>query len=109
MNWEAIGAFGEIIGAVAVVASLLYLATQVRHSNKQSELESFRHTLYSLNELIDSLTSSVETASIINRGRKSIDSLNEDEYLIFECLHVKVLNAIESWHHQVTETWHSFD
>jgi len=30
MNWEAIGAVGEITGAAAVVASLLYLAVQTR-------------------------------------------------------------------------------
>jgi len=30
MNWEAIGAIGEIVGALAVVASLLYLAIQTR-------------------------------------------------------------------------------
>jgi len=30
MNWEAIGALGETIGAIAVVATLTYLAVQVR-------------------------------------------------------------------------------
>jgi len=34
MNWEAIGAIGEIVGAMAVVASLVYLATQIRQSTK---------------------------------------------------------------------------
>jgi len=32
MNWESIGAIGEIIGAVAVVVTLAYLAIQVRDS-----------------------------------------------------------------------------
>lgn len=32
MNWDAIGAIGEIIGAVAVLATLVYLARQVTHS-----------------------------------------------------------------------------
>ena len=32
MNWEAIGATGEILGALAVVATLVYLATQVRYA-----------------------------------------------------------------------------
>ena len=36
MNWDAAGAIGEIIGAVAVVATLAYLATQIRHSNNQA-------------------------------------------------------------------------
>ena len=34
MNWDAIGAIGEIIGAAAVVASLLYLAVQTRTNAK---------------------------------------------------------------------------
>lgn len=36
MNWEAIGAIGEILGAVAVFVSLFYLALQIRRSNLQS-------------------------------------------------------------------------
>ena len=34
MNWEAIGAIGEIIGAIAVVVTLAYLAVQVRNSTR---------------------------------------------------------------------------
>ena len=30
MNWDAIGAVGEIVGASAVVLSLAYLAVQIR-------------------------------------------------------------------------------
>ncbi len=30
MNWDAIGAIGEILGALAVIATLAYLATQVK-------------------------------------------------------------------------------
>ncbi len=32
MDWQAIGAVGEVLGAAAVVASLVYLARQVRSS-----------------------------------------------------------------------------
>jgi len=34
MNWEAIGAVGEIVGALAVVVTLIYLATQVRYAKQ---------------------------------------------------------------------------
>ncbi len=30
MNWDAIGAIGEVLSALAVLATLLYLAVQVR-------------------------------------------------------------------------------
>lgn len=32
MNWDAIGAIGEILGAAAVIATLLYLAKQLSHA-----------------------------------------------------------------------------
>ena len=32
MNWEAIGAVGELVGAIAVLTTLVYLAVQVRQS-----------------------------------------------------------------------------
>jgi hypothetical protein len=39
MNWDAIGAIGEIVGAIAVIATLVFLAIQIRQSN-QSQRES---------------------------------------------------------------------
>ena len=35
MNWHAIGAVGQMIGALAVVVTLAYLALQVRASTKE--------------------------------------------------------------------------
>ena len=32
MNWDAVGAVAEILGAVAVIATLLYLARQLSHA-----------------------------------------------------------------------------
>lgn len=34
MNWEAAGALGEIVGAVAVVATLVFLAIQLRQNTQ---------------------------------------------------------------------------
>ena len=34
-NWEAIGAIGELIGALAVFLTLIYLAMQIRHNSRQ--------------------------------------------------------------------------
>ena len=35
MNWDAIGAIAELLGAIGVIASLIYLATQIRQSREQ--------------------------------------------------------------------------
>ena len=47
MNWDAIGAIGEVIGALAVVASLIYLASQVRHNNRLARNDSLQTVLQS--------------------------------------------------------------
>ena len=35
MNWDAIGAIAELLGAIGVIASLVYLATQIREAREQ--------------------------------------------------------------------------
>ena len=40
MNWDAIGAVGEIVGASAVVVSLIYLAVQVKAQNREARVAS---------------------------------------------------------------------
>lgn len=37
MNWDAIGAIGEVVGAIAVVVTLLILVVQVRQNNRGLE------------------------------------------------------------------------
>ena len=59
MNWEAIGASGEIIGAIAVVVSIAYLAYQIRSNTKAMRASaSFdaTHSWAATNELVMSQT-----------------------------------------------------
>jgi hypothetical protein len=104
VNWEAFGAIAEMVGAAAVVATLLYLSVQLRTANRQAELESFRHTWDGLNQFCDLLSSSKETASVVNRGRESLSRLDAEEMLMFEHLHLRLLNILESWHLQIMRT-----
>jgi len=45
MNWNAIGAIGEIVGALAVVVSVVYLAVQIR-TNTRSQRSTIHHSLH---------------------------------------------------------------
>jgi len=47
MNWDAIGAVGEVVGALAVVVSLIYLAGQIRHNNHLAQNNSLQSVLAS--------------------------------------------------------------
>ena len=41
MNIEAIGSIGEILGALAVLVSLIYLAKQIKHSTDVSKVTTY--------------------------------------------------------------------
>jgi len=104
MNWDAIGAIAEFGGTIAVLITLIYISIQFRNANKQRELDALRHTRDALNQFHDLFTQSTENASIVNRGRKSLSDLDEDEYTVFEHIHLSMLNTIESWYQQVDAT-----
>ncbi len=51
MNWDALGAIGEIFGAAAVLITLLYLAAQVRQANVKATFETTREIMAQFNDL----------------------------------------------------------
>ncbi len=50
MNWEAIGAIGEILGAAGVILTLGYLAFQIRQNNRHLVHEAQRARSQSVRE-----------------------------------------------------------
>jgi len=44
LDWEAIGAVGEVVGAAAVIASLVYLAVQIRQNTRSVRRASGRQS-----------------------------------------------------------------
>ncbi len=83
MNWEAIGAVGEVGGAIAVVATLLYLALQVRYLKSQNTAVTLTMLTASFNSFSTQIADSESLSDIVTRGRASYSSLNEDEKLRF--------------------------
>ena len=59
MNWGAIGAIAELLGAVGVIASLVYLATQIRQSREQMSQNTRALRAGSYQQFDDSLQATV--------------------------------------------------
>ena len=55
MNWEAISAIGQIVGALAVVISLIYLAREVRRNTRASRLTAMRSMSDAFNRWVQQL------------------------------------------------------
>ena len=104
MNLEAIAAIAQVVAALAVVVTLFYLAIQIKHANIQAEVESHRHVWDLLNQWCDLISSSTETAEVVVKGRRSLDELDEAERLMFEHVHIRLLNTLESWYLQFAKT-----
>lgn len=97
MNWDAIGATAEMLGAIAVLATLIYLAIQISHLKRQNESDALDHVIDALNDFAGRIAESESLASIIHRGRASYHSLNDEEKIRFESIHMLLLNVLESW------------
>ncbi len=95
MNWEAIGAVGEIVGAFGVVVSLLYLATQIRLSRRQSQLEATRTLAESLNIFTDGLAQFPDLTDIYLRGLQDFSSLKPGERVRFSSLMGRLMRTYE--------------
>lgn len=65
MNWEAIGAVGEILGALAVVATLGYLAAQTRQANHLARTSAVLQLQNEMREHRNSLALSSELSQIM--------------------------------------------
>lgn len=79
MNWDAIGAIGEIIGALAVVLSVGYLAVQIRTGSAALSTTLRDSVFASLAQWNYQLTSDPELAWMFHRGLNDFNTLDEKE------------------------------
>jgi hypothetical protein len=92
MNWEIIGSTGEWAGAIAVVASLLYLARQIHLANLQSQAAARYLFLDAYGLANATIAASKESASVFQRGLEGKE-LVEGERMQFVALLGQFLNT----------------
>ena len=99
VNWEAVGAIGETVGALAVVITLVYLATQIRSQNRESRLAA----VHELTEAFRAATMSFQDpnlASVFVRAKTDFTELPEEERLQFISMVHGVLRVWEDAYYQ---------
>lgn len=80
MDWGAIGAVGEIIGAAAVFITLLYLATQVRQTNDISRFNTTKDLNASFDNLNKMIVSDPSLREVLHKTGELSDTENEQLY-----------------------------
>ncbi len=80
MTWDAVGATGEWAGALVVVATLFYLAKQIRQSNKLSRFSVSRDLMNQMNELNRLVTTDSTLRLLLMKAGELSSDENEQIY-----------------------------
>jgi hypothetical protein len=95
MNWDAFGAIGEVVGATAVIITLLFLGVQIRSAKLISRNQTFSQKFDGVSRYIVE-TSSPQLSEVTLRGLLSFDSLKGTDRLQFDSVMSGYLNYIEA-------------
>ena len=96
MNWEALGAIGEIVGAVAVVLTLGYLAVQIRQNTRSVRTATYQSTVTSTGELMMAVARDVQLSRIWRIGIQGQSGFDEDERTQFNFLMTQLFDQWEN-------------
>ena len=96
IDWNAIGAIGEIGGAVAVVVTLVFLARQVKDASKQFTLASAAEA----NDLYSNawwpIYQSPENLRIWTQGQRDPTALDADDLEIFLLFMTRLISVYDT-------------
>jgi hypothetical protein len=115
VNWEAIGALGEVIGAAAVVISLLYLAIQIRSDAKAKRAANVHEQSEAFRDFLQMMASDETLAAIYWRGIREFESLNGAELIRFSSVVGYLFRVYEEnffkWQEGDLDThvWHGYE
>ena len=115
MNWEAVGALGQIVGAIAVVVSLVYLAIQVRQNTAAIAAQAAHDALAAVREFNQHLMVNPPMARIFRIGQEDPSALTESELEQFVHIVFTFFKTAEAVHAQSmkgtldAETWRAWE
>ena len=111
MNWEALGAIGEIVGAAGVVVTLGYLAIQIRQNTQSVRAAAFQEAIRDAAQSTDQLGRDPELTRIWFAGQRDFEALTGEERQRFAVYSTSVFrryeNIIYQAHHSALdpESW----
>jgi hypothetical protein len=99
MNLDALGNLGEIIGAGAVVLSLIYLAVQVRQSTQSQRTENYARALDRLAAFQSLLSQDGHLSRVFAKGAADTSTLTPQERIQFTWSAYEAFGAFEFMFH----------
>jgi len=100
MNWEAVGATGEIIGALVVFLTLVYLALQIRQNTHATRATSHHAVTDALNQLNLTVAQDEKVAKIWITGMNDRSSLSDIQREQFDALLRAYMHVCDTMYYQ---------
>ena len=92
MDIMELGAIGELVGGVAVIATLIYLALQVGQSTTATRGAAERELLEGVQRINERIA---QHAPMFRQGLASFDNMSNDDKLVFASLFNTFMNHLE--------------
>ena len=102
MDWNALGAVGELVGALAVVLTLGYLALQMKQNAIGMKIAAKQEMTRQYSDYVDLLLLNPDLRDINEKGL-SAEGLIETDRPVFRLLMSKVIWYFASMHYQYTQ------
>jgi hypothetical protein len=100
MNWDAIGAIGEVVGALGVIVTLAYLAIQIRQNTASARVSTTQAILEAVASFSDLCASDMELGRVFLDGIENQTSLSRDEKIRFHFLMMSYMRRMENFYQQ---------
>jgi hypothetical protein len=97
MTIQDMGAIGEIVGAIAIVISFLYLATQIKVANRNLELQAARDSSAQAFSAYDPIYDG-RNAEIFRLGLQGNTEMSANDAFVFNLLMHRQVGALATIH-----------
>lgn len=114
MNWDALGAIGELLGALVVIVTLVYLAIQLRENTRMLRISAADRALAFVLEFTGDLARDEEFSQLLTHGAEDWENLSESERVRMAYVFFRMFKIFENIHYLYTigyleeETWLSW-
>jgi len=95
IDWEAVGAIGELVSALAVVSTLIYLGRQLHSTAKQQKLDGHRAISEEFNRIND-VWLDTEKSGMLIRAWSDWDTATPQEQHLAWVFFTKVFNHLQT-------------
>ena len=103
MSWAELASLAEIVGAIAVVITLIYIAKEIRQNSRALAISALRDTTAQWNDWSNMLASCGDLADIVVKASRDYDSLSDAEILRYGGYAQSFFDNVESSRELVVE------